>query len=106
MEGTRGGMERVGVGGQEGGRDGGREKGGREQGVVGEGGNKGKEGRREGGREGARGSREEALMLGRQRASVDAWRVDGRRLMKGMSEEGTGRGMNGGREEASGGGVE
>ena len=65
--------------------------------MVGEGGNKGKEGGREGAREGARGGREEALMLGRQRASVDEWRVEGRGLMKGTSEEGTGRGMNGGR---------
>ena len=47
--------------------------------------------------------------LGRQRASVEEWSVGGgggqRGLMKGTSEEGTGRGMDSGMDEASGGGI-
>ena len=46
------------------------------------------------------------MMLGRQERQ---WRKGGLRdggLMKGTSEEGTGRGMASGREEASGGGIE
>ena len=49
------------------------------------------------------------MMLDRQSASVEEGRVEGGReggLMKGTSEEGTGRGMGSGREEASGGGIE
>ena len=42
-------------------------------------------------------------MLHRHVASVEEGRVEGGRLMMGTSEEGTGRGMGGGREEASGG---
>ena len=87
-------------------REGGRADGVRVQGDGGEGGNN--LGTEEG-RERARGGREEAVMLGRQRASVEEGRVEGGReggLMNGTSEEGTGRGMDGGREEASGGGIE
>ena len=75
-------------GGRELGREGAREWwGGREQGV----------GEREGGREQGR---EEAMMLGRQRASLEEGRVEGGGFMKGTSEEGTGRGMDGeGRSE-------
>ena len=47
-----------------------------------------KGGLREGGREGARGGREEAMTLGRQRASVDEGRVE--------------RGREGGREQGEG----
>ena len=43
-------------------------------------------------------------MLHRNEASVEEGRVEGERVM-GTSEEGTGRGMDGGREEASGGGI-
>ena len=43
-------------------------------------------------------------MLRRQRASVEGLREGW--LMKLTSEEGTGRGMGGGREDASGGGIE
>ena len=48
-----------------------------------------KGGLREGGRERARGGREEAMKLGRQRASVDEGRVEG--------------GREGGREQGEGG---
>ena len=51
-----------------------------------EGGGWGTRRERETGREGARGGREEAMMLGRQRASVDEERVDG-----GMVDEGNER---------------
>ena len=67
------------------------------------------EGGREGGeREQTWGGREEAMMLCRQTLRQRQWRKGGLReggLMKGTSEEGTGRGMDGGREEASGGGI-
>ena len=48
------------------------------------------------------------MMLGRQRASVEGVRVREGGLVKGMSEEGTGRGMDmdSGREQASRGGIE
>ena len=39
-------------------------------------------------------------MLHRHEASVEEGRVDGGGLMMGTSEEGTGRGMDGGREES------
>ena len=44
-------------------------------------------------------------MLHRHETSVEEGRVEGGGLMMGTSEEGTGRGMGGGREEASGGGI-
>ena len=47
-------------------------------------------------------------MIHRHEASVEEGRVEGGReggLMMGTSEEGTGRGMGGGRDEASGGGI-
>ena len=75
-------------GGREGARDGGGRREGGSKGMVGEGG-------RKGGREQGKGGREEAIMLGRQRASVEEGRVD----------EGNERGRDGGREEASGGGI-
>ena len=68
MEGGREGGREV---GREGGREGGRERGregGREEGsrgMVGEGDSKG---------------REEAMMLGRQIASMEEWRVEGGRI--------------------------
>ena len=51
------------------------------------------------------GGRKEAMVLGRERQ----WRKGGLReggLMKDTRGEGTGRGMDGGREEANGGGIE
>ena len=105
--------------------DGGRQTG-RQAGKDGgwEGGSKGRSGNtREGGRErgrengsgrwreGARGGREEAMMIGRERVSVQEGRVD-----RGRVAEGNERGRDGprhgrregkrGREEASGGGIE
>ena len=71
--------------GREGGREGARKEGGRE-------------GARGGWREGSRGGREEAMMLGRVRASVDEGRVEG-----GWVDEGTERGMNTVRERWEGG---
>ena len=65
-------------------------EGGREQGDGGEGGNKGMEGWREGGSESARGGREEAMMLGRQRPSVAEGRIEGGRVGEG---NGRGRGV-------------
>ena len=44
-------------------------------------------------------------MLHMHAASVEEGRVEGGGLMMGTSEDGTGRGMGGGREEASGGGI-
>ena len=58
------------------------------------------------GRERARGGREEAMVQGGQRVPVRKGGLREGVLMKGTSEEGTGRGMDGGREEASGGGIE
>ena len=73
-------------GGREGDR---RQEGGMEQGDGGEGGNKeGREGERVGER--ARGGREEPMMLGRQRASVEEGRVEGGRV-----DEGNERGRHG-----------
>ena len=79
-------------------------EGGRERDMREEGGSKGMvvmEGTRRGGRkrgwERARGGREEPMMLGRQRASVEEWRVEG-----GMVDEGNERGSDGtrhGRQE-------
>ena len=57
----------------------------REQGRVGEG-NKGVEGGRERERE-REGGREEAMMLGRQRASVEEGRVEGGRVDEGNERE-------------------
>ena len=54
-----------------------------------------------GGRERTRGGSEKAIMLGRERASVEEGRVEGG-SMTGTSEGGTGRVMDGGREEARG----
>ena len=82
------------MGGWEGGSEGGW-AGGRKDGM-----------REEGGMDRARGGREEAMMLGSRRASVEEGRLRKGGLMKGTSEEGTGRGMDGGREEASEGGIE
>ena len=90
-------------------RDGGKERereGGRE-----EGGGRGWWGREQGegeeGREGESKGREEAMMLGRQRASVGEWRVGEGWLIKLTSEEGRDEAWTaGGREEASGGGIE
>ena len=45
------------------------------------------------------------MMLGRQRAAVEEGRGEGG-MVKGTSEEGTGRDMDSGREEASRGGIE
>ena len=46
------------------------------------------------------------MILGRQRASVLLWKKGGLGwLMKGTNDEETGRGMDDGREEASGGGT-
>ena len=58
-------------GGREGGREGGRRKGG-SKGMVGREGTRGGEE----GREGESKGREDAVMIGRQRASVEEWRVD------------------------------
>ena len=93
-EGGEGGREQ-----EEGGREVGREEGGREQEDG------GREGTRKGEREGeSKGGSEEAMMLGRQIAAVEEGGLrEGGGLMKGSSEEGTGRGMDGGREGASGG---
>ena len=81
--GREGGRQGRRVGGREQGRwgKGGREQeeGGRGQGDVGEGGNKG----REGGKENSRGVREEPMMLGRQRVSVEGGRVEGGRVDEG-----------------------
>ena len=68
-----GGREQA-EGWREGGREGGgrREEGGREQGDGGRGREQG-----DGGRERARAEREEAMMLGRHRASVEDGMVDG-----------------------------
>ena len=80
-----------------------RQEEGREQVGGGEGRNKervgGKEEGRERGREGECKGRDEPMMLGRQRASVEEGRVEGGMLMKGTSEEGTGPGMDGGSEK-------
>ena len=111
------------MGGTEGGKEGGGERGGRggrggSKVMVGEGTRGGRERRREGGSkamagEATRGGRErrrEGESNGRERGSKDAtqaWGKGGLRegwLMMGTSEEGTGRGMGGGREEVSGGG--
>ena len=58
-----------------------------------------------GGREGSRGGREEAIMLGRERASVEEGRVEGEWV-----DEGAERGMDNAMERweggASGGGIE
>ena len=69
--------------------------------VQGEGGREG-----ERGRDRVRGGRKEAMMLDRQRASVDEGRVEGGRVDEGneRGRDGTRRGRN--REEASGGGIE
>ena len=60
---------------------------------MGEGGNKGREGGREGERERARRRREEMMMLGRQRASVEEGRVE-----RGRVDAGNERGRDGGRD--------
>ena len=70
--------------------------------MAGEGTRGGRERRRVGESNGR--EREEARMLPRHEASVEEGRVEGG-LMMGTSEEGTGRGMGGGREEACGGGI-
>ena len=51
-----------------------------------------------GGREGSRGGREEAMMLGRGRASVEEGRFEG-----GWVDKGTERGMDSARERLEGG---
>ena len=83
MEGWREGRRE---GGKEREREGARGWWGREQGEG------------EEGREGESKGREEAMMLGRQRASLEEWRVGG-----GMVDERgrAGRGMDGGREGGS-----
>ena len=68
--------------------------------MVGEGTRGGRERRREG----EEGERKQGCYTGTKRQ----WRKGGLRegvLLMGTSEEGTGRGMGGGREEASGGGI-
>ena len=70
--------------------------------MVGEGKRGGRERR---GRDRVSGGREEARMLHRHEASVGKGGLREGGLMMGTSEEGTGRGMGGGREEASGGGI-
>ena len=70
--------------------------------MVGEGTRGGRERRREGESKGR--ERKQGCYTGTKRQ----WRKGGLReggLMMGTSEEGTGRGMGGGREEASGGGI-
>ena len=89
MEGGREG------GGKEGEREGGRR---REQGMV------GREGTRKGEREGESKGREVGSDDARQTESVSGGREGW--LVKGTSEEGTGRGMDSGRVEASRGGIE
>ena len=72
--------------------------------IVGEGTRGGRERRREGESKGREGERKHGCYTGTKRQ----WRKGGLReggLMMGTSEEGTGRGMDGGREEASGGGT-
>ena len=56
----------------------------------------------EGGEGGREVAREEAMMLYRERASVEEEREREGGLMKGMSEEGTERGMDGARERGEG----
>ena len=59
-------------------------------------------------REGGRGGREEAMMIGRERVSVEEGRVEGGRVAEGneRGREGPRHGRCEGREEASGGGTE
>ena len=57
------------------------------------------------GRDRVRGGREEARMLHRHEASVGEGRVEGGRVDDGNKRGRNGRGMGGGREEASGGGI-
>ena len=109
------------MGGTEGGKDGGGGRGGSKV-MVGEGTRGGRERRREGGSkvmvgEGTRGGGEKVggresgegeRKQGCYTVTKRQWRKGGLReggLMMGTSEEGTGRGMGGWREEASGGGI-
>ena len=69
--------------------------------IVGEGTRGGRERRREGESKG----REEARMLHRHEASVEEGRVEGGRVDDGNKRGRNGRCMDGGREEASGGGI-
>ena len=86
---------------EEGWREGGWEGGRR---VGGSKGWWGREGTREGERNGE--SKEREVGSDDARQTVEKGWVQGVVLMKGTSEEGTGRGMDSGREEASGGGID
>ena len=88
-------------GGRERGKEGGRRREGGRKGMV------GREGTRKGEREGESQGREVGSDDARQTESVSGGR-EGRWLVKGTSEEGTGRclDMDSGREEASRGGIE